>query len=210
MLKLLAQRSARSFSFRIVPETRTPRPSGARQDPREGLEVFRVGLEPADAVVVDRLHDGVVDGRGDADATALGADGAVEVIDLRPPPAGHVLEQRGPATREVAGAGRHVALDVGEAAPLYRVDEPLCGDAVDRLDLVARRAADPDDLGGDRDRDATRDRLPPDLPRPPPRHARERGRPAVSSELSAALPPEGRPDVGGGRVGPGNPPPPPP
>src|SRR2546430_10714894 len=112
---------------------RTPRPSGARQDPREGLEVFRVGLEPADAVVVDRLHDRVVDGRGDADATALGADGAVEVIDLRPPPAEHVLEQRGPATREVAGAGRHVALDVGEAAPLYRVDEPPCGDAVDRL-----------------------------------------------------------------------------
>src|SRR2546425_12249922 len=99
-----------------------------------------------------------------------------------------------------AGAGRHVALDVGEAAPLYRVDEPLCGDAVDRLDLVARRAADPDDLGGDRDRDATRDRLAPDLRRPQPGQAGERVRHAVHGELRPALSPEVRRDVGRGDV----------
>src|SRR5207249_3900638 len=74
-----------------VAGARTPRPSWTRQDPRERLEVLRVGLEPADAVVVDRLHHRVVDGCRDTHAQALPADVTVEVIDLRPPSAEHVL-----------------------------------------------------------------------------------------------------------------------
>src|SRR5207245_9257275 len=66
-----------------VAGARTPRPSWTRQDPRERLEVLRVGLEPADAVVVDRLHHRIVDGRRDTHEPALPAAVAGAVIDLR-------------------------------------------------------------------------------------------------------------------------------
>src|SRR5439155_19160923 len=131
---------------------------------------------------------------------ALPADVTVEVIDLRPPSAEHVLQQRRSPAAEMARARRYVPLHVGEAAPLHRLDEPLGRDAVDRLDLVTRRPADLDDLGGDVDRDAARERLAPHLRRPEPAEPGERVRHAVHGELRPALAPEVRRHLRGGDV----------
>src|SRR5205814_2059713 len=137
---------------------------------------------------VVELDDRRVDRRRDAAPAPLGDHVAVQVVDLGPPLAQHVLQQRGPAAAEVPRAGGDVGLELREPAALGGVHEALGGEAVDRLDLVAGGAPHADDLGREVERDPPGHGLAPHLRRAEPREPGERVRHAVHRELRPALP----------------------
>src|SRR5437764_8769326 len=163
-------------------------PPASREHREERSEVRGIGRERPDRMAVEELHDLLVEGRRDAEPAPLGDHVAVQVVDLGPPLAQHVLQQRGPAAGASLGVAADVGLHLGEPAALRRVEEPLGGDVEDRLDLVARRPADADDLGGEVHRDPPRPGLRAHLRRAEPRAAGERVRHAVERELRPALP----------------------
>src|SRR5438477_1345257 len=99
-------------------------------------------------------------------------------------PAGSTAVMRPPSTS--------TAWPEREPASLRRVEEALGGDVEDRLDLVARRPADADDLGGEVHRDPPRPGLRSHLRGAKSREAGERVRHAVHRELRPALPEEVR------------------
>src|SRR5262249_57290058 len=116
-----------------------------RQDCQDRLQVLRIGLELADAVAAHGCDHRVIHRGLDTAQAPLVADVAVEVIDLGPAAAHHVLQQRGPPAAAARALGGHVRLDLREPAAFVRIDEALGGNAVDRLHL---EAAGPADLHG--------------------------------------------------------------
>src|SRR6266550_1534848 len=167
-------------------------PPASREHREEGREVRGIGRERPDRMAVEELHDLLVEGRRDAEPAPLGDHVAVQVVDLGPPLAQHVLQQRGPAAAEVPRAGGDVGLELREPAALGGVQEALGGEAVDRLDLVAGGAPHADDLGREAERDPPWHGLASHLRRAKSREAGERIRHAVHRELRPALPEEVR------------------
>src|SRR5215471_3586847 len=168
----------------FAPSSRSP---SAWQHLHQRVEIVRGRFERADAVLMDKTDDRLVERRLHLHTPAPIDDVAVEVVDLGAPAAQHILKHGGTSSGKPLGAGGHIGQQLVRPTAGGTINEALGVNAVDWLDLEPTPPPDADRLRGDLDRNACRAWYAADLRRAEAAEAGDRVCHAVHRELRPAL-----------------------